>query len=356
MTSFQQMTRISRFGLFGLVAGLAFMVSACSSGNGQSVTDESRPMGYVIGESIVDSTIAAIIFSEFGADTLWATEFTGRVESSTQHFPQGILEAEHMEHFRRSVLEDFVIQHVFYGEMDQRQITVSDDEVAAEINRWRANFGDDEDAFQQALAAEGLTIDTLQSIASDMLRRRQFVEVLSHVDEPTRAEQRAFRDHRAEEVQVEHILLQVPPDSDAAAEEEVRLKAVAVLDSLKKGSDFNEMAIRHSADPGSASRGGLLPFIARGQTVPEFEEAAFGLKKAGEMTSRPVKTDFGYHIIRFVDRRMNPMEDDEIVELMTQERRQEALNKAVDGLRAKATVRINPAVVNADLSTRFEGF
>jgi len=103
-----------------------------------------------------------------------------------------------------------------------------------------------------------------------------------------------------EEVHVRHILVLVAKDgSDDAA---VKIQAEALLAQLRSGGDFASLAKENSADKGSAQRGGELDAFARGMMVPEFEQAAFNLKKPGELAG-PVKTKFGYHIIELIDRK-----------------------------------------------------
>jgi peptidyl-prolyl cis-trans isomerase C len=74
-------------------------------------------------------------------------------------------------------------------------------------------------------------------------------------------------------------------------------EALKVLDRIKKGESFVDLAKELSIDRGSGKRGGDLGLFGRGQMVKPFEEAAFKLKK-GELTSEPVRTEFGYHIIK----------------------------------------------------------
>ena len=74
-------------------------------------------------------------------------------------------------------------------------------------------------------------------------------------------------------------------------------EALQILDRIKKGESFADLARELSIDRGSGKRGGDLGFFSRGQMVKPFEEAAFKLKK-GEMTNEPVRTQFGYHIIK----------------------------------------------------------
>jgi foldase protein PrsA len=74
-------------------------------------------------------------------------------------------------------------------------------------------------------------------------------------------------------------------------------EAITILERLKKGEGFANLARDLSIDKGSGKRGGDLGLFGRGTMVKPFEEAAFKLKK-GEITSEPVKTEFGYHIIK----------------------------------------------------------
>ena len=74
-------------------------------------------------------------------------------------------------------------------------------------------------------------------------------------------------------------------------------EALQVLERIKKGEGFADLARELSIDRGSGKRGGDLGLFGRGQMVKEFEDAAFKLKK-GELTNEPVRTQFGYHIIR----------------------------------------------------------
>lgn len=91
------------------------------------------------------------------------------------------------------------------------------------------------------------------------------------------------------QIKVRHILFE---KSDAG-----KTLAAETLKQIKAGGDFAELAKQHSKDPGSAARGGDLGQVAKGRMVPAFEEAAFGLTKAGDL-SDIVETGFGYHIIR----------------------------------------------------------
>lgn len=74
-------------------------------------------------------------------------------------------------------------------------------------------------------------------------------------------------------------------------------EALKVLERIRRGESFADLAKELSIDRGSGKRGGDLGLFGRGEMVKPFEEAAFKLKK-GELSSEPVRTEFGYHIIK----------------------------------------------------------
>jgi peptidyl-prolyl cis-trans isomerase D len=100
-------------------------------------------------------------------------------------------------------------------------------------------------------------------------------------------------------VHVEHILLTTVGKTPAEVEE-VRLKAEDILKQVKKGGNFADLAKKYSEDPGSKDKGGDLGFIVKGQTVPEFEKAAFSLQK--DQTSDLIKTQYGFHILKVLEK------------------------------------------------------
>ncbi len=109
-----------------------------------------------------------------------------------------------------------------------------------------------------------------------------------------------------ERVKVRHILLK----SDASNDAQVKAKIDAIEKQLKSGGDFAEIAKKESQDPGSAAKGGDLDWIVRGQTVKEFEAAAFSLPL--HQISEPIKTTYGYHILEVTDKeqpRVKPFDE-----------------------------------------------
>ena len=113
-------------------------------------------------------------------------------------------------------------------------------------------------------------------------------------DADTQAEYNANLDsyRKGEEVKARHILYRVEGGNEAAA----LARAEAAVKKLKAGADFAALAKAESADPGSKASGGELPPFGRGQMVKEFEDAAFAAEP--KQIVGPVKSAFGYHVIR----------------------------------------------------------
>ncbi len=99
-----------------------------------------------------------------------------------------------------------------------------------------------------------------------------------------------------EERRASHILIELPEGADEAQIQQVESRLKEVEEKLAAGESFEALAKAYSDDPGSAGAGGDLGFFPRGIMVPEFDEAVFNM--AVEETSAPIRTQFGYHLIR----------------------------------------------------------
>ncbi len=147
----------------------------------------------------------------------------------------------------------------------------------------------------------------------------------------TEAEMKAEYDRFAaanggKEYRARHILVENEAD------------AVAIIASLKKGAKFDDIAKKQSKDPGSGANGGDLDWANANSYVPEFSAAMVKLGK-GQMTEMPVKTQFGWHVIRVDDTRESKLPPFEQVKPQLQQQMQQGkLAKYQDELRAKAKV------------------
>ncbi|MCK4464460.1 MAG: peptidylprolyl isomerase [Bacteroidales bacterium] len=104
------------------------------------------------------------------------------------------------------------------------------------------------------------------------------------------------------EIKVAHIMISVPRGSKPEIFKKAEEKIYDIYTKLQQGEDFAELAGNYSEDPGSAKKGGELEWFGTGRMVPEFESAAFALERNGEF-SKPLKTAFGWHIIKRLDRK-----------------------------------------------------
>lgn len=100
-----------------------------------------------------------------------------------------------------------------------------------------------------------------------------------------------------DQVHAQHILIRI---SELISEEDARQQIIQIRERIDNGTDFTEMAKAHSEDA-SASAGGDLGWVSPGDTVPEFEQAMNALLPG--QVSRPVRTPFGWHLIKVIERR-----------------------------------------------------
>ena len=115
-------------------------------------------------------------------------------------------------------------------------------------------------------------------------------------------------------------------------------QATALIAEIKKGAKFEDLAKKNSKDPGSGANGGDLDWAAAGSYVPEFSGAMTKLEK-GQMTDTPVKSQFGFHIIRVDDVREAQLPKlEEVKPQISQQLQQQKLGKFQEDLRAKAKI------------------
>lgn len=104
------------------------------------------------------------------------------------------------------------------------------------------------------------------------------------------------------QVKVAHIFVRTPEEMSAQGKEEAYKKIHMVYDSLKLGADFGEMAKNYSEDPASAKTGGEMPWFGTGRMIPEFEDACFAIENIGDF-SGPIRSSYGWHIIKLLDKK-----------------------------------------------------
>ena len=157
-------------------------------------------------------------------------------------------------------------------------------------------------------AALDARLDTLTSFKQEFAKYRdQQVRPTIVTSEDVENEARKIYDDRQKMIgdkgliRPAHILIRLAQKASSAAQDSAKARIDSIYACLRSGADFADLATRLSQDPGSAKRGGLLPWICIGQTLKEFEDVAFSLNK-GEM-SKPFLSPVGYHIVKMTDRK-----------------------------------------------------
>jgi peptidyl-prolyl cis-trans isomerase C len=222
----------------------------------------------------------------------------------------------------------------------EHNITVSDEEVDQELAKLKEQVGDqarssgqdmsNQKAYEQALKQNNITEEQLREDIRENLPVQEVQKRVAGDAEPSDEEIQNYYEKNKEaqfttpeQRCVRHILFN----------KDQKEKAKDVKQQLENGGDFAKLAKENSQDPGSAAKGGDLGCLGKGETVPEFEQAAFGAER-GEIVG-PVQTEFGYHILQVTD--VKPEQTRSLQEVESQirsqlatEKQSEAFNKWIE--------------------------
>ncbi|WP_262371815.1 peptidylprolyl isomerase [Rossellomorea aquimaris] len=196
-----------------------------------------------------------------------------------------------VDQYGDAALDTLIAEKIVELESDKKDLTVKDSEIEEELESIKESYGGEE-AFNEALASSGASLDSVKkNVESFLLTEKLLKDRVSISDDQITEYFEANKDSFAQEEQVQasHILVE---DEKTAKE---------VKDKLDDGGDFAELAKEYSTDTSNAESGGELGFFAKGEMVTEYDDKAFAMKK-GEI-SEPVKTEFGYHIIKVTDKK-----------------------------------------------------
>jgi peptidyl-prolyl cis-trans isomerase C len=258
--------------------------------------------------------------------------------------PQGAPPAS----FYRDVLNGMIARSLFLQEAKAQGIQADAKEVEQQIAALKSRFPSPE-AFQQALASQGITEESLREQAQTQLTVQKFLksrvfDKVAVTDQAAKAfyDQNQAKMKQPERLRLRHILVRVDENAPEADKQKAREKAEALLARIQAGEDFAKLAQENSEDPGSKARGGELPPMARGETVPSFEAAAFALQKPNDL-SPVVQSQYGYHIIQLIERvpeSQVPFEEAKgrIVQMLRQQQAEKQLQAQVQALKAKGKV------------------
>ena len=277
-----------RITLACLLATVALAAAACGGGS------ESVPSGAI---AVVNGTE----ISKADLDQL-ITQAKKGYESQNQDFPKaGTPEYQ-------SIQTQYVAYLVELEELRQAAeelgISVSEKDVdAAEKKLIDERFDGKRADYEKALEKQGFTAEQYRENALEVsaLSSKIFDEVTKDAKVTDQEILEYYTQNQSqygtpESRDVRHILI-AEKDGDKVDFDSSKAKADEIYSQLSGGADFASLAKESSADPGSKDAGGKLT-ITRGQTVPEFDKVSFELDK-GEL-SKPVKTEYGYHVIEAV--------------------------------------------------------
>jgi len=183
---------------------------------------------------------------------------------------------------------------------------VSDADVDAELAKIKGQFPD-EKAFQEQIAQSGMTPEKLKENIRTGLQQSRWMKSQVKAPEVTDAQAKAFYDSNIKEfeqpetVKASHILFMVDPDAPADVVKQKEDAAAKAAERAAAGEDFTKLAKELSEEPGASESGGDLGFFPKDRMVPEFAEVAF-VQKVGDI-SKPVKTQFGWHVIKVTDKK-----------------------------------------------------
>lgn len=249
---------------------------------------------------------------------------------------------------QKDIVDQLIAAEVLYQESKKAKLGNLTEEIEKQFEGIKKGF-DSQDEFKKYLKNIGKSEKDLK----DEIRKGVYINAFLEKDVyinivVTEAEKEQLYDKDKanfevpEKVRASHILIRVPQDASEDVKKEANTKINTLRERAKSGEDFAELAMENSEDA-TAPRGGDLGYFGRGVMLEAFEEAAFNLEK--DEISEVLETQFGYHIIKLLDRQdaraLSYHEvKDGIERFLLNQRRAEALNKFIEDLKKTAKIKI----------------
>lgn len=276
------MNKLKKTLALGIVLCMIFAVTACQNSNTDTVDEgvKAEVNNKVITQEEYDEHLSVyrkMAETQFGAGA-WEME---------------VQEGQTMGSYYESTLLDQLIMDLLLVDAAEKEgITISEEELQAELDTFKT-YLDTEEQYKQFLEGYGMTEEYLKESLRKEYLINHYLSVKIENLQPTDEELKTlFSDLKMNEsVRASHILV--------ATEEEAK----NVIDRINKGENFEDLAKEVSTDPGSAENGGDLDYFDYVDMVQPFSEAAFAME-IGEV-SEPVQSDFGYHIIKVTDKKVD---------------------------------------------------
>jgi peptidyl-prolyl cis-trans isomerase SurA len=264
-------------------------------------------LGSTTSAQMVDRIVAVV-----GDEIILLSDLEVRLQLASIQLQIDPQDTKTLEDLRDPLLQEMVNEKLILVQARRDSIKVEPEEInaalEAQIQQIQEQLGSEEE-FQEQLASEGLTLQSLKKryraqIGNQLLREKLIRQKLANVTVSSKEVMNFYETYRdslpvqGESIRLSHLMMTITP-----GEEEKRnafQKAKEVLAKARAGESFASLARSYSQCP-SAESGGDLGYFSSGDMVPEFEQAAFTLAP-GEI-SDVVETNYGYHIIKCEDRR-----------------------------------------------------
>ncbi len=268
----------------------------------------------------------------------------------------GGLTQHELVQLEREALDNLVNDLLIRDEAKKLKLEVAPEQVDAQLARVKKQNAWSDAELEEAVKRLGFEslADYRRHAERELLKNQAIgIRVGSRVQIDEAEVERVFAEQfgagkAVEERRAAHILVRVPEFASAAEEADIKAKMEAIREQAVSGQQsFEDLARRHSAD-NNAQAGGDLGWFSRGDLVPAFEDAAYALAK-GEV-SAPVRTEFGFHLIKLIDTRTEQVDAEQRETILRQiryrlrERELERLYEQwVKELRGGAFVKVMPA-------------
>ncbi|MGB0590820.1 MAG: peptidylprolyl isomerase [Myxococcota bacterium] len=212
--------------------------------------------------------------------------------------------ADRLARIQQNILKRLIEKELIKQAVSKAGVTIGDKEIEAAFVEYKKRF-QTEEQFDNYLKHGRVTLDSIKARITEKKALEKLIEAKGNLEigdkelQEFYAKNERFYIEKAG-VKASHILVKVAEKAKAEDEKRALDKVKQVRKELKAGGDFAELAKKFSEGP-SAPKGGDLGFFGQGQMVKDFEEVAFKMK-VGEI-SGPVRTRFGFHIIKVIDKR-----------------------------------------------------
>ena len=234
---------------------------------------------------------------------------TSEIESQyIQYLSQGNAKSNTI---RCQIVEDLLFQKLLVNQAKLDSLDVSNDEVENEVSKRLSYFENQLGSVQKVEEYFGkskanIKIELSKVIRDQFMAQKMQTQITSSIKVTPAEVKESYAllldiDIPTMPTQVEVSQIVIKPEITDEQKDKIREKLNSFRDRVYSGEDFKMLATLYSDDPGSATNGGELGFINRGDLVPEFERAAFRLKE-GEI-SEVVESKYGYHIVQLIERR-----------------------------------------------------